>query len=145
MPATWAYVDTSVLVKRYIQEPGSTHARAVLRRYRLLVSALAPVEMLSSLSRRRTEGDLAERHFHAIVSRMQHDRAYWELVEVNPLVLTKAEKLVAETTLRTLAAIHVASALLFQSSSRLRIPFITADRRQHEVAEQLAFDVVWVG
>lgn len=98
MPAAWAYVDTSVLVKRYIQEPGSTHARALLRRHRLLVSALAPVEMLSSLSRRRTEGDLAERHFQAIVSRMQHDRAYWEVVEVNPLVLNKAEELVARTS-----------------------------------------------
>jgi predicted nucleic acid-binding protein len=68
-----------------------------------------------------------------------------ETGQVNPLVLNKAEELVAGTTLRALDAIQVASALLFQSSSRLRIPFVTANRRQHEVAEQLAFDVVLVG
>lgn len=143
MPAPWAYFDTSVLVRRYIREGGSHRARRLLRQYRFLSSAIAPVEMMSALCRRRTSGDLAERDFSAILSRMRKDRAYWELVEVSPLVLTQAEDLIRKTTLRTLDAIHLASALAFQAASGIAIPFITGDERQREVAGQLELNVVW--
>jgi predicted nucleic acid-binding protein len=140
----WAYFDTSVLVKRYVKEDGSTAARKLLQRYRFLSSAVAAVEVLSALGRRRAAGDLTQRDFLAIRSRLHKDRAYWELVEVGPIVLSQAEELVRKTGLRTLDALHVASALTFQAASSLTIPFITADARQREAAETLAFDLIWV-
>lgn len=142
--AHWAYFDTSVLVKRYVREGGTIAARRLLRRYRFLSSAIAPVEVLSALSRRRTAGDLLPRDFLAIRSRLQKDRSYWELVEVGALVLTQAEELVQKTGLRSLDALHVASALTFQTTSGLTVPFVTADLRQREAAEDLALNVVWV-
>lgn len=145
MPAPWAYFDTSVLVKRYVREPGAARARALLRRYRFLSSAIAPVEVVSTLCRRLAAGELAERDFGAILSRMQHDRPYWELVEVSSLVLSQAEELIQRTMLRTLDAIHVASAMTFQVTSGIRVPFMTADTRQRDAAERLAIQVVWVG
>jgi predicted nucleic acid-binding protein len=90
-------------------------------------------------------GDLAERDLSAILSRMRDDRAYWELIEVSPLVLDKAEELIQRTGLRVLDAIHVASAIIFQTASGIRIPFITADARQRDAARQLTFPVTWVG
>jgi predicted nucleic acid-binding protein len=142
--AGWAYFDTSVLVKRYVNEQGLMQARTLLRRYRFLSSAIAPVETLSALYRRRQTGDLAERHFTAILSRLRADRPYWELVEVSPPVLLLAEELIATTALRTLDAVHVASALTFLGSSGFRIPFITADERQRQAAGELALEVIWV-
>ncbi len=145
MTATrWAYFDTSVLVKRYVKEEGSTTARRLLQRYRFLSSVVAPVEVLSALSRRRTAGELTQRDFLAVRSRLHKDRAYWELVEVGALVLSQAEELVQKTGLRTLDALHVASALTFQSASGLTIPFVTADVRQREAAERLALTLIWV-
>jgi uncharacterized protein len=143
--AGWAYFDTSVLVKRYVNEQGSMHARTLLRQYRFLSSAIAPVEVLSALSRRRHAGDLAERHFAAILSRLLADRSYWELVEVSPPILARAEELVMTTALRALDAVHVASALIFRGSSGFRISFITADERQREAVGQLGLVVIWVG
>ena len=70
---------------------------------------------------------------------------YWELVEVSPQVLAQAEELIRKTDLRTLDALHVASALVFQTTSGLRVPFITGDQRQRNVAEQLDLELVWVG
>jgi predicted nucleic acid-binding protein len=145
MPATWAYFDTSVLVKRYIREPGSIRARDLLRRYRFLSSAITPVETTSALRRRRIAGDLSERDLLAILSRIKRDRAYWELVEVSPQVLAQAEELIRKTDLRTLDALHVASVQVFQTASGLRIPFITGDQRQRDAGDQLGLDVVWVG
>ncbi len=43
-----SYFDTSVLVKRYVDEDGSTRARAGLRRYRVVTSSIAPLEALSA-------------------------------------------------------------------------------------------------
>ncbi|MBI4402304.1 MAG: type II toxin-antitoxin system VapC family toxin [Nitrospirae bacterium] len=144
MPARWAYFDTSVLVKRYVKEEGSSSARDLLHRHRFLSSAIAPLEALSALARHRTSGELEERDFLAIRSRMQKDRAHWELVELSPLVLSQAEELIQRTSVRTLDAVHVASALTFQAASGIRIPFITSDARQREAAEEWALDVIWV-
>ena len=87
---------------------------------------------------------LAQRDFTAIVARMREDREYWELVEVSPFVLGRAEELIQSTSLRTLDAVHVASALAFESSSGMRVPFVTADARQRDAAGQVALNVVWV-
>ncbi|MGQ0694798.1 MAG: type II toxin-antitoxin system VapC family toxin [Nitrospiraceae bacterium] len=142
--ARWAYFDSSVLVKRYVKEEGSLAAGRLFRRYRFLSSAIAPVEVLSALSRRRIRGELTQRDFLAIRLRLHKDRGYWELVEVSAIVLSQAEELVQKSGLRTLDALHVASALTFQTASGLTVPFITADVRQREAAEVLPLNLVWI-
>lgn len=141
----WAYFDTSVLVKRYVKEQGSAVAQRLLQQYRFLSSAIAPVEVLSILSRRCTLGKLTQCDFFAIRSRLNKDRSYWELVEVGEIVLNQAEDLAQKTGLRTLDALHLASALTFQAASGLTIPFMTADVRQRKAAESLGLNLIWVG
>lgn len=140
----WAYFDTSVVVKRYIKEAGSITTGRLLQRFRFLSSSILPVEAMSALSRRRASGDLAHRDFLAIQSRLRKDRDYWELVEAGEPVLLQAEELVQQTNVRTLDAIHLASAMIFQSESRLTIPFITGDTKQRDAARMLGFTVIWV-
>lgn len=142
--APWAYFDTSVLLKRYVREAGSAQARASLRRYRFLSSAITPVETMSALCRRRTSGELTEDDFAAILSRIRKDRSYWELVAVTPLVLTNAEGLIQTTGVKTLDALHLASVQAFQAMSGIRIPFITADIRQRDAASRLDLTVVGI-
>lgn len=145
MPGSWAYFDTSVLVKRYVQEEGSSHARRLLRTHRILTSAIAPTEAIAALSRRRTLEELTAKHFSETFSRIKADRAYWELVEVSALVLKEAEEVILHTGLRTLDAIHLASMLTFQNASGIQIPFITGDSKQQEAAAHVGLDAVWVG
>lgn len=144
MAAPLAYFDTSVLVKQYLREPGSIRARALLRVHRLLSSVLTPLEAISALGRRRADGDVGERDFAAIMARMRLDRAYWELVEVTEPVLSRAEALIERRAVRTLDAIHVASAVTVQGAFRAPLPFVTADARQREVAQAEALEVIWV-
>lgn len=145
MPALLAYFDTSVLVRRYVEEAGATRARNLLGTHRLLSSAVAPLEVLAALCRKRASGQLPTTDFTAIRSRVLRDRTHWELIEVSPLVLAQAEAVIMETALRTIDALHLASHLVFQSSSGLRIPFVTGDARQRDAATQLELDVVWAG
>jgi predicted nucleic acid-binding protein len=142
--AEWAYVDTSVLVKRYVREEGSRRARDLLRRYRILSSVIAPLEALSALARRRAAGDLARPSFDAIVARLDSDRRHFELVELTAAILARAENVFTRAQVRTLDAVHLASALSFQELSGLRIPFLTADERQREAARRLGLAIVWV-
>jgi predicted nucleic acid-binding protein len=145
MALPWGYFDTSVLMKRYVKENGSSLARSLMRRYQFLSSALCSVEAVSALCRRKNEKELTEKNFEVIASRMNKDRGLWELVELSPLVLTRAEELVQSTGVRTLDAIHLASALTFQAAIGMRIPFITGDETQRHAGEQLHLEVIWVG
>ena len=131
----WAYFDSSALVKRYVNEPGRREVLGLLRGHDCLTSAILPVEMRSALRRRVTERTLDSARVPEILRRIATDRAWWTVVEVGSDVLRAAEVLVALHPLRTLDAIHVASAQLF--AARLSIPdlvFVSADRRQTDVA-----------
>jgi predicted nucleic acid-binding protein len=142
---TPAYFDTSVLVKNYVREAGSPRAVELLRSYTFLSSAIAPVELMSALMRRKSRQELRASDMAAIFARVRHDRAYWKLVDVGVAVLSQAEEIVQTVQMRALDTIHVASLLTFQAASGMRVPFITADDSQRDAAEQMKLDVVWVG
>ncbi|MGH2372050.1 MAG: type II toxin-antitoxin system VapC family toxin [bacterium] len=139
------YFDTSALLKRYVSESGSERARVLQRTYRVVSSAVVPVEAASTLSRRKTLGNLTERQLSATLGRIRSDRVRWELVEVDRPVLSRAEELVMQTALRPLDAIHLASALTFVTMTGVRIHFVTADERQRVAAGAVGLDVIWVG
>jgi predicted nucleic acid-binding protein len=143
--AALSYFDTSVLLKCYLREPASPRARALARRHRILSSAVAPAEAISALCRRRATGGLGNRDVAAIMVRLTVDRARWELIGLTSLVLGRAETLIRQHALRTLDAIHFASALVFHEETGARPRFVTAAALQRRVAAQLGLEVVWVG
>ena len=70
-----------------------------------------------------------------ILKHVATDREYWTLIEVTRDVLRAAETLVATHPVRTLDAVHIASAQTFKD--RLSIPdllFVSADQRQAHAA-----------
>jgi predicted nucleic acid-binding protein len=145
MPAAAAYFDTSVLLKRYFAEAGSARAQSLLKRHLLISSAIAPIEAMSAICRRRDTGELSGRAFAQVTRRFQRDRARWELVEVTPQILDIAEELVDRFNLRTLDAVHLASGHLLQATLRSRLRFVTADARQRDTATALSFECLWIG
>ena len=102
MPPTVAYVDSSALVKLVIPEPESAALRAELARWeRQVSSALVRVEVVRACARvdARARG-IAEQVVRAL-----------DLVAVDDELLDRAAQ-VGPSALRSLDAIHVASALL---------------------------------
>jgi predicted nucleic acid-binding protein len=142
----WTYFDTSALVKRYVDEPGRREVLQLLRRNECVSSAVLAVELRSSLRRRVADGSIHAARLPAILKHVAADRAYWTLVEVGTDVLAGAETLVAAHPIRTLDAIHVASAQLF--AARVLMPgltFVSADKRQAETAVALGLVVRHIG
>jgi uncharacterized protein len=145
MAAAWAYFDTSALLKRYVDERGAIHARRLIRRYRVLSSAIAPLEAVSALCRRQRAGELKTADFEAITLRLRADWDYWELVEIGSGVLDRAEGIIRQTGVRALDALHLASASMFQTEAEAEAPFVTGDDKQRKAASSLGLRVLWVG
>src|SRR6266849_458302 len=131
---SWAYFDTSVLVKRYVREDGSDRTQKLLREYRFVSSAITPVEASTSFRRRKDSGDIESRHFEAIIKRFDADRRKWELIEAGKDGLDRAERLGRENKLRALDAIHIASFVLFREAANMPLPLVTADSAQRDAA-----------
>lgn len=142
---SFAYFDSSVIVKRYVMEQGSMEAISLLSRHDFLSSAISPVEVLSALKRRNRSGDVTDDEFSLLITRIRNERARWELVAITETVLSWAEKIVqGPVPMRALDAIHIASSLAFQVSASVQVPFVTSDSRQDEAARQLGLNVVLI-
>jgi predicted nucleic acid-binding protein len=110
------YVDSSALVKLAVREPESAALRRHLARHRPLVSsALARTEVVRALL---ALGPDAVRRGREVLERV-------DLLRINDRVLDAAGSL-ASPDLRSLDAIHLASAELFGSDLRA---FVTYDDR----------------
>lgn len=134
------YVDTSVLLRVVLGERG--RLREWTRSERWVSSELVRLESLRTIDRARVQLRLADR---ALSTRraavLEHLRAF-ELVGLQAAVLERAAN-PFPTSLGTLDAIHLASALL----ARDRYPDLVLATHDEELAiaaEAMGFDVVGV-
>jgi len=141
---TWVYCDTSAMAKRYVREPGRAALMKALARRRIVSSILMPSELHSAFSRRVREGTLATIALPRLFQRVVCDRAYWTLIETTTDVLADAEALLETQPLRTLDAIHVASARVFQTRMRAPVTFLSADTRQISAAGRVGLTVTFL-
>src|SRR6516225_6695520 len=86
-----AYFDSSVLLKRYVQEPGSDRSLVLTRKHLIISAAIAPLEMRSALRRINADGGLSTKAFQATLTRLQTERERWDLVAISSEILESAE------------------------------------------------------
>ena len=141
----WAYLDTSALVKRYIDEAGRRAVLRLLRRHDCVTSVLPPVELRSALRRRVSEGTLdAARVPKPLSASPRIGRTGRWLKSAGSLAA--AETLVLTQPLRTLDAIHIASAQLFADRvTASNLVFVSADVRQTAAAAMAGLAVRHIG
>lgn len=140
----WVYCDTSAMAKRYVREPGRAALMKALARRRVVSSVLMPVELHSAFSRRVREGTLATIALPRLFERVATDRAHWTLIQTTKDVLAEAEALLEAHPLRTLDAVHVASARIFQRRMRVPVMFVSADGRQLTAAAREGLSITSV-
>lgn len=137
----FAYFDTSALVKRYVVEDGTLAVRRLLRRYGVISSAIFQVEICSALRRRKFEGLVSDAALDRVLRRVRSDAASWRLVAVVEEVFALARDRILEHPLRSLDAIHVASAEAVRREG-MALPFVTADARHAAAARTLGLEVI---
>lgn len=115
--AAVCYIDTSALIKRYLDEPGSDAFDdfCALPGVDRIISPLGGTEFTGALQRRVRTRELTARQAAAVRQRFFADLAAggWRLVELGAEVFAKASELMIHlgAPLATLDALHLACAL----------------------------------
>lgn len=133
------YLDTSALVKVYVDEPGSAELEsALVGRRDLIVSDLAVTELVSAIARRGREGQLSTLHAQRLYARLVRDvtAAEYRRAELTLAVHREAERLLMglgrRVALRASDALHLAQAAVL--GARVVITF---DKQMKAAAQAL--------
>ena len=136
------YLDTSGLVKRYIEEAGSAELHALIlpvKRSVLITTRLTTVEFHSAIARRRREKPNLADHYDVVLRTFdRHSVDEYTFVELKTAVINQARKLLDDHPLRAYDSIQLASALIAnQTLIAQNLPpviFISADNRLNDAA-----------
>lgn len=135
------YLDSSALVKFYLEEHGSTEVQNAYRHAQLAGTA--------TISRAEVSADLARAHRMSLIPEEDAQRARllfheeWpEIVHVmvSETLVARADSLAWEQGLRGYDAVHLAAALLWQESVGLPISLATFDEQLWKAAENSGLD-----
>lgn len=135
------FAGSSALAKRYIPEPGRD---VVLARCaaadEVIVSFLAPIEVVSAFNRLRRAGLLTDEEYEGVKQKLVADAQNATLVLPGPSIEAGAFACLEHAPLRASDAVHVASALECRPDL-----FLTGDQRQYEAAKGMGLKVEFVG
>ena len=137
-----AYLDTSALVKRYLEEIGSYWIRDRLRdpTVRVFTSLLTAAEGACTFARRRREGQLSPDEYRHVLLVFDYDLAYrYSLVEVGSETIDIARRMADLHPLRAYDAVQLATAWLLNRNlldgGQTPLTFVCADERLVAIAQ----------
>ncbi len=129
------YVDSSAFLKRYVNEPDSDLATALLATDTVLVSSwITLVEVRRNLARL-----LSGKALEGARRQLMTDLDSFALVVVDEVTCTMAAAIAEDLGVRSLDSLHLACAQRLLVPS---MPFVTFDRRQAQAARALGFTVL---
>lgn len=129
------YVDSSVLLKRYVEEADSAAADALLRSdHELMTARHTIVEVRRNLARLLSGRDLV-----AARAAFADDLQSLAIIELDTATCESAASIAETTGVRTLDALHLAAA---QRVAAPGFGFLTFDLRQAQAARALGLTVV---
>lgn len=129
------YVDSSALLKRYVDEPDSEGCERFLGSDPVLLTARhTVVEVRRNLARIVEEKDLPAQR-----EAFMNDLESFSIVELDEVTCDAAAGIAETLGVRTLDALHLAAAQRVGGST---ISFLTYDTRQAQAARSLGFPVL---
>ena len=118
------YLDTSALLKIYLDEPGTARVKlAVAEAETTATSEITYVELCAALARRNRGGDISQTAYRRTLADIDEDAKRLMYLDVSRHVIRAAADAAATYTLRAYDALHLASALELQTRSGKSITF----------------------
>jgi uncharacterized protein len=109
------FFDSSVLVKRHVDEAGSARVRSLTRvkaRHTLYIARITAVEITSAITRRQRGRHLSAAQAGAILGHFRrHLTDRYAILEITPSLLADAMRLARAHGLRAYDAVQLAAAL----------------------------------
>ncbi len=136
------FLDSSALVKRYVNETGSSWVQAITAPKignKLIIARITWVEVLSAFARLQREGNLAPTDVATAIRTFRYglDTQY-QVVELDRSLAQAAGQLVQQHPLRAYDSVQLASALKLQpafvKAAKASFTFVSADGRLLAIA-----------
>ena len=133
------YLDTSALVKLYVDEPISGElTSAVDEAEAVATSLLAYAELRAAFARARREARLSAQAYRHVVEAFVKDWTRYIAVQVTDRLVKDAGDLAAQRALRGYDALHLASALSLREQVSSSVIFLAFDRELTVAAKREA-------
>jgi uncharacterized protein len=130
------YLDTSALIKRFVNEKGSPLVQSIVQRKGAIATAkIAYAEIFAGLTRKLREGNLSKAQYALACRQFESDWQAYLRVELADNILLLARDLIQRRPLRGFDAVHLASALSLKIALGEEITFAAADGRLLKAAE----------
>jgi predicted nucleic acid-binding protein len=128
------YLDTSALVKPYVEEAESTAVVTCVERATSVTTArVSYAEARAAFARSRREGGLTLAGLRAVVRNLDVEWGAYDVVEIHEPLVRRAAQLAERHALRGSDAIHLAAALEVRSASA-DVEFASFDSRLNHAA-----------
>jgi len=134
------FMDTSVLIKRYLVEAGSDKVDKLFESAsQIIVSPVTSIEARSILRRLLAEKKIARPDYKKLNEELTFDFDYFTVVNFDPGLEVSAKTLIDRYQLKTLDAIQLASAISKRSAISL---FAASDKKLLAAARDERFKVI---
>jgi predicted nucleic acid-binding protein len=131
------YLDTSSLVKLYVEEDGSSEiAKLVSSADAVATSLIAYAEARAAFARRFREGAFSGRHYRALISSLHQDWERLLIIAVTDELVRFSGDLAERHHLRGFDAIHLSSALTLKRETAYPVIFSTADLKLQRASQK---------
>ena len=131
------YADSSVIVKRYYEEPGTER---VLERLaaaeRVFTSRLAYAEVHAALARKRRERAVSEAVYRRATSAFESDWPAYDQIALDAATLDAVPRLVRQHPLRGADAVHLAAAVWLREHAGDPLELWASDDRLLDAARR---------
>jgi len=137
------YLDTSALIKLYIDEPGSEQVRDAVEKSKIVsTSRIAYVEARAGIARKFRTRELSRGEYKLMVESLEEDWPEYFVVEVSEAIVKLGGELVEKYPLRGFDAVHLASALMLKERLRSAIAFGCFDKSLNAAAKEEGLTLV---
>jgi predicted nucleic acid-binding protein len=129
--------DSSAFAKRFIEEEGSAKVERICSRATELgLSVLGVPEIISSLNRRRREGNLTAAQYRQAKQRLIADVHDADIIQLTPSVIATSIEVLEAGPLRGMDALHIAGAIEWGAEL-----FVSSDKTQLTAAKKAGLRV----
>jgi predicted nucleic acid-binding protein len=137
------YADSSAIVKRYYEEPGSERVREGWNgAERVFTSRVAYAEVHAALARKHRDKGITVSKLRLIGSSFESEWPAYDQILVDGATLGEVRRLARRHALRGFDAIHLSAALWLRAELGGSVEFWVSDEQLEAAASKERFDVV---
>jgi predicted nucleic acid-binding protein len=137
------YLDTSALIKRYVEEPGSEDVLDWMDLADTIGTGLVTrAEVAAAITRAMRMNHLTEQVSVKALSKFRQEWVDFHRIPVNEELIARADFLACQHGLRGYNAVHLAAALIWQEALMLPVTLATYDQEFASAGEKSGLKIL---